>query len=179
MRLTIATLLGCIAGALPAQQPSTAEADSARRAVQRFYDWYVPRAAKPNGRDMVMQAAVRGPLSFAPELVHWLRIDSTARAKSKDEINGLDGDPYLNAQDPCAAYSAREVKKSDRVFMVDVVGHGGCPAHTTPDIVVEIGRLGGRWTMLEFHDPHRANEGLIPLLKKLHPPAAGKRSGDQ
>jgi hypothetical protein len=171
MRLTIATLLFCASGVLPAQS-SSADADSAQRAVQRFYDWYVPRAAKPNGRDMVMQAAVRGPLSFAPELVHWLRIDSTARAKSKDEINGLDGDPYLNAQDPCGAYSARSVKRSDRVFMVDVVGHGGCPAHTTPDIIVEIGRLGGRWTMLEFHDPHRANEGLIPLLKKLHPSAA-------
>jgi hypothetical protein len=171
IRSALAALLCFVASALPGQQASTTDADSARRIVQRFYDWYVPRAAKPGGRDVVMQAAAHGPLPFAPELVRWLRIDSTARAKTPNEINGLDGDPYLNAQDPCDAYSARSVNASGKAFLVNVVGHGGCPAHSTPDIVVEIGRVDGRWTMLEFRDPHRRNEGIIPLLKRLHPKA--------
>ena len=65
-----------------AQRETQIERDSVRRAVQAFYNWYTPRAAKPRGVDMVMRAATHGPLAFDPELVKWLRIDSTARARS-------------------------------------------------------------------------------------------------
>ena len=162
--------VGFTAGGLRGQtSASSAQADSARRVVQRFYDWYVPRAANPRGRDMYMLAATRGPVSFDPELVRWLRIDSTARARAKDEVDGLDGDPYLNAQDPCKTYSAQSAEPSGQSFLVGVLGRGGCATHTRSDIVVELGRRNGRWTILEFRDPARNNEGTIALLKKLHP----------
>jgi hypothetical protein len=170
-RLTIAAAVLCCAGTLSAQQRSHTEADSARTLVQRFYNWYVPRAANPRGRDMIMEAATHGPLRFDPELVRWLRIDSTARARAKDEIDGLDGDPYLNAQDPCYAYSAQSVAAAGRAFRVSVLGRGGCAVHKRADVVVEIGHRAGRWTILEFRDPSRRNEGTIPLLKQLHPKA--------
>jgi hypothetical protein len=170
-RLTITAVLCCAAGALQAQQRPRTEADSARTLVQRFYTWYVPRAANPRGRDMIMNAATHGPVPFDRELVRWLRIDSTARARARDEIDGLDGDPYLNAQDPCDAYVAQTTAAAGRAFMVNVLGRGGCPAHETPDVIVEIGRRRGRWTILEFRDPSRRNEGTIPLLKQLHPKA--------
>src|SRR5438046_203437 len=97
-------LFSClIACSLQAQ--SRKEADSGRAAVQHFYDWYVPRAANSRGRDMLMVAAVNGPLRFDHELVRWLRIDSIAQARATGEIDGLDGDPYLNAQDPCDVYT--------------------------------------------------------------------------
>ena len=146
-----------------------ATGDSARRVAQRFYDWYVPLAAHPNALDVVMAAATRGPLAFDPELVRWLRIDSTARARSKDEVDGLDGDPFLNAQDPCDAYTAQAVKTAGPVFLVEILGHGGCEAHVKPDVVVELTYRAGRWTATEFRDPNRKNDGLIPLLKRLHP----------
>ena len=169
-RLTIVAATCIAAAALPAQKaPANAPTDSARRLVQQFYDWYVPRAANPRGRDMFMFAATRGPVRFDPELVRWLRIDSTARARAKDEVDGLDGDPYLNSQDPCDAYSAKSTAASGAAFMVDVVGHGGCPDHERADVVVEIGHRNGRWTILEFRDPSRQNEGTVPLLKRLHP----------
>ena len=171
-RLTIAGVALIAAGALPAQQaPANAPADSARRLVQQFYDWYVPRAANPRGRDMFMVAATRGPVPFDPELVRWLRIDSTARARAMDEVDGLDGDPYLNSQDPCTAYAARSAAASGASFLVSVVGHGGCPKHAAADVVVEVGHQNGRWTILEFRDPSRTNEGTVPLLKRLHPKA--------
>jgi len=169
-RLTIAAATCIAISALPAQQaPVTAPADSARRLVQQFYDWYVPRAANPRGRDMFMVAATRGPVRFDPELVRWLRIDSTARARAKDEVDGLDGDPYLNSQDPCDAYAAKSAAASGPSFLVSVVGHGGCAKHDAADVVVEIGHQNGRWTILEFRDPSRQNEGTVPLLKRLHP----------
>jgi hypothetical protein len=172
-RLILAAALSISAADVHAQQRSTADADSARRVVQRFYDWYVPRAANPRGRDMVLEAATHGPVPFDPELVRWLRIDSTARARAKGEVDGLDGDPYLNAQDPCDTYSAQSAAPAaaERVFMVMVLGHGGCAAHKRPDIIVEISYRASRWTILEFRDPRRQNEGTIPLLKRLHPTA--------
>ena len=154
-----------------AQRETQIERDSVRRAVQAFYNWYTPRAAKPRGVDMVMRAATHGPLSFNPELVKWLRIDSTARARSKDDVNGLDGDPYFNAQDPCERYTVRSVRPDGSRFLVDVVGQGGCADHKNPDVIVVVSRAGARWIVREFLDPNRHNEGLLPLLRRLHPKA--------
>jgi hypothetical protein len=158
------------AGTLQSQSTTAAE-DSARRSVQAFYDWYVPRAAHPGKRDMIMFAATNGPLRFQPELVRWLRIDSTARARNKDEVDGLDGDPYLNSQDPCKKYTVRAVHTQGTSFLADVVGTGECETRAKPDVVVELMRDRGRWTVVEFHDPERQNAGLIPLLRQLHPKA--------
>lgn len=158
----------CLAAGLHAQGPAAAS-DSARSVAQRFYDWYVPRAAHPREQDVVMVAATRGPLVFDPELVRWLRIDSTARARAKDEVDGLDGDPFLNAQDPCDAYTAQAVRATGSFFLVEILGHGGCEVHTKADVVVELTFKGGRWMVTEFRDPNRRSEGLIPLLKRLHP----------
>jgi len=154
-----------------AQRETQIERDSVRRAVQAFYNWYTPRAAKPRGVDMVMRAATHGPLSFDPELVKWLRIDSTARARSKDDVNGLDGDPYFNAQDPCERYTVRSVRPDGSRFLVDVVGQGGCADHKNPDVIVVVSRAEARWIVREFLDPNRHNEGLLPLLRRLHPKA--------
>src|SRR6185437_10534069 len=147
------------------------EPDSARAVVQHFYDWYLPRAANPRGRDVIMEAATRGPLPFNPELVRWLRIDSTAQARASGEIDGLDGDPYLNAQDPCDAYTARSATRTDSSVLVGVLGHGGCAEHVRLDVLVEVARRGGHSTILDFRDPARQNEGTIPLLRRLHPAA--------
>jgi hypothetical protein len=171
-RLVVAATLICSALRLTAQSaPKEPPLDSARRVVQRFYDWYVPRAANPRGRDMIMEAATRGPVSFDPELVRWLRIDSTARARSKDEVVGLDGDPYLNAQDPCNAYTAQTAARNGASVLVIVLGHGGCAKHSRGDVVVELSSRDGHWVIREFLDPNRHNEGIIPLLKRLHPKA--------
>lgn len=166
-----AAALVAVASLASAQAETRIERDSVRRAVQAFYDWYTPRAAKPRGVDMVMRAATHGPLAFDPELVKWLRIDSTARARTKDEVNGLDGDPYFNAQDPCDRYTVESVRSQGSRYLVDVVGHGGCAAHKNPDVIVVVGRTGGKWIVTEFLDPSRHNEGLLPLLHRLHPKA--------
>lgn len=170
-RLTFIAILCCSAAPLLAQQRRDLAADSAVRLVQRFYDWYVPRAANPRDRDMIMAAATHGPVPFDPKLVQWLRVDSTARARATGEIDGLDGDPYLNAQDPCDAYRATTAARTGTSYLVSVVGRGGCAPHQAPDVVVEIGYRHGGWTILEFRDPTRHNEGTIPLLKRLHPTA--------
>jgi hypothetical protein len=166
-----AMALAAAASLASAQAETRSERDSVHRAVQAFYNWYTPRAASPRGLDMVMRAATHGPLAFDPELVKWLRIDSTARARTKGEVSGLDGDPYLNAQDPCDRYTVQSVRSQGSGFLVDILGHGGCAVHKQPDVIVVVGRVGGRWIVRDFLDPSRHNEGLLPLLRRLHPKA--------
>ena len=167
----VAALALCIAQGLGAQSATNATRDSVARAVQHFYDWYLPRFAKPGKRDVMMLAATHGPLPFDAVLVHWLRVDSTARARAKGEVDGLDGDPYLNAQDPCDSYTVKAIRARGRDLLVDVLGHGGCAAHQTPDVTVALALEAGQWTILEFLDPNRHDEGVIPLIKRLHPRA--------
>ena len=169
--LLVAALALCVAQSLSAQAPTQSTRDSVGRAVQRFYDWYLPRFAKPGTRDVMMLAATHGPIPFDTVLVHWLRVDSTARARAKGEIDGLDGDPYLNTQDPCRAYTVKAIRPRGSDLLVDVLGHGGCAAHKTPDVTVALGLVAERWTIKEFLAPDRHDEGVIPLLKLLHPKA--------
>jgi hypothetical protein len=167
----LSVLALCVAHTVGAQSPTKATKDSVSRAVQRFYDWYLLRFAKPGTRDVLMLAATNAPIPFDTVLVHWLRVDSTARARAKGEIDGLDGDPYLNAQDPCDAYTVKAIRPRGAELLADVLGHGGCSAHQKPDVTVALGLKAGRWTILEFLDPARHNEGVIPLIKSLHPKA--------
>lgn len=169
--LLLAVLALCVAHTTGAQTPSKATQDSVGRVVQQFYRWYRPQFAKPGTRDVMMYAATSGPIPFDTVLVHWLRVDSTARSRAKGEIDGLDGDPYLNSQDPCDTYTVKAVRPRGADLLVDVIGRGGCTAHQKPDVSVVLGIRAKRWTVLEFLDPTRKNEGLIPLLKQLHPKA--------
>jgi hypothetical protein len=169
--VSFAVLALVIANRLGAQSPATTTTDSVGRAVQRFYNWYLPRFAKPGTRNVMMLAATHGPIPFDSTLVHWLRVDSIAQARAKGEIDGLDGDPYLNAQDPCDAYTVKAIRQRGTDLLVDVLGHGGCAAHQKPDVTVALGLRAGRWTILEFLDPSRRNEGVIPLIKSLYPKA--------
>lgn len=153
---------------LAAQSVPTATRDSVARAVQAFYDWYVPRAVAPGPTDVVLLAATRGPLPFDSLLVHWLRVDASARARADGEVVGLDGDPYLNAQDPCEGYHVSAVRARGAELLVDVIGRGGCPPHDTPDVTVVLTRVQGRWTVRDFLDPNRDDDALTALLKRLH-----------
>jgi hypothetical protein len=167
----LAVLALCIGSSLSAQSPANPAQDTVARAVQGFYDWYLPRFVKPGRLDVMMLAATSGPLPFDTILVHWLRIDSTARVRAKGKIDGLDGDPYLNAQDPCDTYSVQAIRPRGAELLVDVLGGGGCRAHQKADVTVVLGLKAGRWTILEFLDPSRHGEGVIPLIKRLHPRA--------
>jgi hypothetical protein len=166
--LFVAAVTLCLGPTAHGQSP-VADQVAVQRLVQRFYDWYLPQVANPRGQDVMMKAATHGPIPFDPELVRWMRIDSTARARAKGEIDGLDGDPILYAQDPCDAYTVKSVRTQGATFLVDVLGHGGCAAHAKPDVTVELTRRKGRWTITEFRDPNRGDEGVLPLLKRLHP----------
>lgn len=165
----VAIVLACAVG-LPSRgfaQKAVSD-DSVRAAVQRFYDWYVPMASRVEGPAW-MEALSRKQFAFAPALVAALRADSVAQAKSDaDEEDGLDGDPFLNAQDPCRRYVAKRVRHRGTAYLVDVLGSGGCAKHTVPDVVVEVVPEGDKLVFANFHYPDDDSD-LLTELKELHP----------
>jgi hypothetical protein len=113
-----------------------------------------------------MRAVRERPALFAPAIAAALRRDSVASARHPDEIVGLDGDPFLNAQDPCERYVVRRARRAGERFLVDVVGEGGCGRHTRPDVVVEVARGGSGWRFENFRylDPPT---NLLAMLREL------------
>lgn len=155
-----------------AQKSKTSEPESARRFVQAFYAWYVPLAKK----DPSVTRALRERRSqFRPELARALRADLAASAANGNEVVGLDGDPFLNAQDPCDKYDAVSSTRVGATYHVGVVGKGWCKDHTTPDIVAEVTRRDGRWVFLNFIYSTKPKDNLMDLLTQLQSDRGRKR----
>lgn len=140
-------------------------ADDARRAVDDFYGWYVPIQKQTPRADM-RAVHDRGAL-FSSPLVAALRADSTASAASPGAVVGLDGDPFLNAQDACDRYSSAGVAEVGGRFLVQVLGAGGCPDHTTADVTVEVTPTNGTPVFTNFIYSSRERDDLVSLLAYL------------
>ena len=121
-----------------------------------------------------MQAVRERPALFSTDLVTALRADSTASAQTPSEVVGLDGDPFLNAQDPCDHYSSNGVAELGGHFLVQVVGAGGCAAHTTADVTVEITPTNGRLVFTNFIYSSRDRDNLVATLADLAATRRGK-----
>jgi len=148
-----------------AQSNPALSADSARRTVDDFYTWYVPIQKQTSSANM---RAIRDrPALFSPELVTALRADSVASAASPGEVVGLDGDPFLNAQDACDRYATAGVVETGGRFLVQVLGSGGCVAHTTADVTVEVTPTDANLVFTNFIYSPRERDNLVALLAYL------------
>lgn len=161
--LCVALLIG--ARVAHAQSASTPSAPVAQRAVAEFYAWYVPMWANDPGP--AMRAVRERRAQFADPLIKALRADSIATAQAGEEIDGLDGDPFLNGQDPCDRYRpVRTTRRGDDYF-VDVLGSGGCQRHTTPDVIVHVAWREQRPVFVNFLYSGKPGDDLQSLLRRL------------
>lgn len=161
IRMTAGAL--CLMACTHADQTTSAE--SARRVVEDFYSWYVPIQKQTASANM--RALHDRPALFSPELVSALRADSVASAASPGEVVGLDGDPFLNAQDACDRYASAGVVEIGGRFLVQVLGAGGCVAHTTADVTVEVTPTKGNLVFTNFIYSPRERDNLVALLAYL------------
>ncbi len=158
-RVALLTLLAA-AAPLAAQQPAgPALPDSARHFVQVFYNWYAP---DPN----YFRVLAERPSALSPSLLAALRADSAATARSPGEIVGLDWDPFLNSQDPCPHYEARNVTPSRGTWRVQLFGTCRDPGDKDPDVVAELAWRNGRWQFVNFRDAGGGND-LVSALRAL------------
>jgi hypothetical protein len=169
-RRVAALLSVVVAGCNSATKGPTIE--DARRSVADFYTWYVPLARSTPEADM--RAIRERQASFSTGLVEALRADSIARAGSPSEVVGLDGDPFLNSQDPCDRYAPIGASERDGRFFVEILGSGGCASHTAADVTVEAMPTDHGLVFTNFVYSSKPRADLLSTLSDL---AAARRPG--
>lgn len=164
----LSTTLSVAAKDAPTGGTSSGDESACRTFVQDFYNWYAPRT-QGTGRTMDDPLKLKSA-SFDPTLLKLLKEDSAAQAKSKDEIVGLDFDPFLNSQDPAKKYVVRKVKAKGNAYLVDVFEGSASKNETKPSVTAEVAQRNGRWQFINFHygkSDIPENENLLNILKVL------------
>lgn len=161
----VAVALLFVVDSADAQSSPVRASASPEQVVAEFYAWYAPMAQRDPGPDM--RAVRERPALFSPQLVRALRADSIATAQGGEEIDGLDGDPFLNAQDPCERYQPIRTRRAGQVYLVEVLGSGGCAVHQTPDVIVQVTFRDGSPVFTNFLYSRKRGDDLLSLLKRL------------
>jgi hypothetical protein len=152
------------------QTENQATAESCRKFVQNFYDWYVSNdtAATISQAPLWDVVLTRKPEVLSSELRQRLEKDRDAGSKCKGEICSLDFDPFLFTQDPSAHFEAFSVRRKGSKYWVDVYGmeSGRRREHVMPELVLQ----DNHWTFLNFHygkDQWSNDSNLLSILEKL------------
>lgn len=154
-------------------QTTRAEADQAscQIFVQRFYDWYLPKALDTD-TDALSLAMDKKRSSFSTELVQQVK-DARAEAWRREEVF-LDFDPILNTQDPSGRhYEIQNITSKGGRCQAGLSGfyhHTNVKNRATPDVVAELVMENDHWIFVDFHYPnshHPDNESLVRILRRI------------
>lgn len=151
-------------------RPSPAAGDHPEAFVQEFYVWYTP-LARANGDAPAWYTVLRDrPQALTPELLRALRADSLAQARAEGEIDGLDFDPFLAAQESCDRYEATSAIGRGTVEEVRVFAVCNGVRSSRPVAVADVVPVNGTWQFTNVYYPEQ-NSDLRSVLIELHPPA--------
>ena len=143
---------------------------SCRKAVQEFYDWYLPRLMREVHVTAMEQALRNRPRQFSSTLRRELLEDLAAAKRSPDEIVSLDFEPFVNSQDPTSRYVVKKAYRAGKGYWVEVHGVLDGKVNEDPDVIPELVLNRGQWTFVNFHYPAQGTEArsdLLGLLKQL------------
>ena len=124
----------------------------------------------PGDRVMSDVALDRKEFAFSPELRKALKDDLAASRKNKDEIVGLDFDPFLNTQDPSHRYVIGIVTMKDGSCLANVHGIDGGKRREKPDVTAKLESQDGRWAFVNFlytQNEKPEDADLLAVLKAL------------
>ena len=188
--LLVAILVGCQGKTTPATSQQSvvqdrsavtgaAGGDSARAFVQRFYDWYLAtehRKGSPYDSLLTTRRSLLGDSLRAA-----LGADIAAqRADTTGDIVSLtaEADAFLNAQDPCAHYTAQPPRPlaGGRVAVRVAGDCSGLDAK--PNLEVELRPAGTGWQIENIKDPTDPTFDLVRALRRYHEPDAVPGSAD-
>ena len=144
---------------LAAEAPTPAS--RAQAFVSAFYAWY-QRPDRPQDVAAVLRAQKD---ALAPELYRALQADLAASRKNKDEVVGLDFDPFLNTQEDSPALVAGPAAASGGALRVPVTEPGG-----KTRVTVEVDCTASACRITNLHYPEASSpddENLVALLKRL------------
>jgi hypothetical protein len=129
--------------------------------VQRFYDWYAPRASTLSWADALRS---KRPL-FEPNLASALKADADAQAKVSGDIDGLDFDPFLGSQDPERKYLTANAPRTSAGYRVDVYAIRSGKRDAKPAVTVDLAMREGGWIITDFRYP--VGHDLLTTLRLL------------
>jgi hypothetical protein len=140
--------------------------------VQNFYDWYAPIAHDDKRRGRAWDVALKEKIQvFDAKLAKDLAEDSAAQEKSKDDIVGLDWDPFLNSQDPAPKYKVVKIVVLGDKCNVDVRSQGdNSQKQPEADISPELIFKDKSWKFVNFFDKNAKKSqtnDLVNALKNL------------
>lgn len=157
----------CIALATSISALAQRPVDTCKKFVDGFYAWYLPRIQKTP--DLPMLALKNKPDAFSPVLRTALQADFDASAKVKDDIVGIDYDPFLGSQEPAETYNIRNVSMKNGSCFAEIWGKW--PANSNeknpkPDAIAELKPIGDSWQFVNFTYPYD-NMDLMGNLAQL------------
>jgi hypothetical protein len=139
--------------------------DAVVEVVRKFYAWYVP--ATPQGKWRSCDAVLKERSSLmTSELSRALKEDFEAQSREKDEIVGLDFDPFLATQDPCERYEVGKATGKGKGYSVEVYAVCEGKRRDKPDVIAELVPKDGTWVFANFRYPREQND-LLRVLKEL------------
>ena len=140
---------------------------SCRAYVQKFYNWYVPASFHPGNKVISEVALGRKDFVFSPELRKALKDDLEASRGNKDEVVGLDFDPFLDSQDPSRRYVVGKVSVTGQQCRAEVHGVEKGRKSAKPDVTSQLELRDGRWTFTNFLYPRQERAEDANLLSVL------------
>lgn len=143
---------------------------SCKTFVQSFYNWYLPKNHNLDNCGTVDKAVDKKKALFSSELLAALQEDIKASDANKDEIVGLDFDPFLNAQDTPEYCIAGSVKQKGADYYCDIYSVYEGKKRPKPDLVAQLANRNGKWVFTNFRYEESKipeNQNLLSILKVL------------
>jgi hypothetical protein len=145
-------------------QPVNVDVAGAVASIQAFYDWYVPASDSNRGGPAWYAAFGRTPPILSSELLQALRADSANKARTPGDLVGLDFDPLLASQDPCARYEVGQ-GSIDR-DTVRLALHAVCNGERSaqPELLLLVTQHEANWLIENVQYSH-AQTDLLAILR--------------
>lgn len=166
-------VLTLVVSAVSSEQMAGATPDlktSCKTFVQDFYNWYLPKNHNLDNCGTVDKAVDKKKALFSKELLSALQEDIKASDANKDEIVGLDFDPFLNAQDTPERCIAGSVKQKGADYYCDIYSVYEGKKRAKPDLVAQLVNTNGKWVFTNFRYEQSQipeNQNLLSILKVL------------
>ncbi len=149
------------------------KAESCRKFVQGFYDWYVQNWDTPDDKKTpdeggtVERALKNYGRNFSVQLATMLKQDEAAQYAAH-EIVGLDFDPIVNGQDIDGKFTVPDVSmNNDHCFANVYETPEGNQQPATPTVVPELTVSGNTWIFVNFHFPAEDKYPAYDLIQFL------------
>lgn len=151
---------------LDAQRPPNDSTTKARAFVDAFYAWYVPIAAADSREAPFVTVLRKRRELLTPLLFAALKADNDAQTKAPHDLVGLDADPFLNSQDPCAGYAIGVAMHLARAYLIQVYAVCEGTRAAEPSAVVSVQSDGKRWQIADVFLGN-GRDGLMHRLRAL------------